>query len=138
MSNGKTNKSAMKLFRLALLVALMAVVAHPSVAQVLGPVDPALGGNDFAASGSDTIKSLETFSYTNFNSGADSQLLEWETSTDLDGWSFGVFYKDPWVGFYDPDHDGDHDPTPEPASFLLMGIGLLVIGVLLRRRSIRT
>jgi hypothetical protein len=52
----------------------------------------------------------------------------------MDRGPVGPFYTDNRVGFYVP----DRDPTPEPASFFLMGIGLLVIGVILRRHSIRT
>ena len=138
MSLGKTDKSFKRSLRLAFIIALVAVSAYPSAAQVLGPVYPEVVDNKFSGSGLDSMNGLDTVSYTSFNSNVDSQLLGRDTFTELDRWSYGPFFWDYWPGFYDPDHDKDHDPTPEPASFFLMGTGMLAIGVLLRRRLVRT
>jgi hypothetical protein len=138
MSLGKTDKSFKRSLRLAFLFALVWVSAYPSAAQVLGPVYPEVVDNQFSGSVPDSMNGLDRVSYTSFNSSADSQLLGDNTLTDLDWGTPGPFYTDHWPKYYDPDHDKDHDPTPEPASFFLMGTGLLAIGVLLNRRLIRT
>jgi len=120
----------MKIFRFVLLAALIALVAHPSVAGVLGP-----GGFD----------DKDTYGYTDFDPSAYGEF--WGSGgldtggdpgtlcfTDPYGGASGPFYSDDLSGYCEP---GSHDPTPEPSSLFLMGSGLLAIGGTLRRRLLR-